>query len=214
MTRYGPCDMDHMDEPSDGASTAGAAHQTWERPPDLSALNLYGWSWSSERSVDANLLDLAYLVARNSTCKDGHMGCVLARGVPNGRGGETAAALARDPVNSVAGAAGTICPPCPPGAPQAAADGAEASPAPPLCPSVVLCTTNAPLFGAHSSNAPPAAFRPVFTMRCPPVPQARTARTATQKRSPSASARGAASVRDHPRWSEIARDCPRGCPRL
>mmetsp|Transcript_47207 Transcript_47207/g.156465 ORF Transcript_47207/g.156465 Transcript_47207/m.156465 type:complete len:211 (+) Transcript_47207:32-664(+) len=144
--------MDHMDEPSDGASTAGAAHQTWERPPDLSALNLYGWSWSSERSVDANLLDLAYLVARNSTCKDGHMGCVLARGVPNGRGGETAAALARDPVNSVAGAAGTVCPPCPPGAPQAAADGAEASPAPPLCPSVVLCATNAPLFGAHRSD--------------------------------------------------------------
>ena len=39
-------------------------------------------------TADANYLDLAYLVARNSTCKDGHMGCVIVQGVDIGQGGE------------------------------------------------------------------------------------------------------------------------------
>ena len=60
------------------------------RAPDFDALNRYGWSWSAEATVDENYMDLAYLVARNSTCKDGHMGCALVEEVPTG-GGETAA---------------------------------------------------------------------------------------------------------------------------
>ena len=61
----------------------------WSRPPDFSALSTYGWSWVSESSVDANYMDLAYLIARNSTAKDGHMGCVLVSGVAPGDGGTT-----------------------------------------------------------------------------------------------------------------------------
>ena len=49
--------------------------------PDFDALNRYGWSWQEASSVDENYMDLAYLVARNSTCKDGHMGCVVVSGV-------------------------------------------------------------------------------------------------------------------------------------
>ena len=54
--------------------------------PDFDALNRYGWSWQEASSVDENYMDLAYLVARNSTCKDGHMGCVVVSGVDPGDG--------------------------------------------------------------------------------------------------------------------------------
>ena len=60
----------------------------WARSPDYDALNTYSWAWSPADSTDENYTDLAYLVARNSTCKDGHMGCVLVRGVKPGSGGE------------------------------------------------------------------------------------------------------------------------------
>ena len=56
--------------------------QSWARPPDFESLLHYGWSWCAEATVDENFLDLAFLVARNSTCKDGHMGCVIVSGVP------------------------------------------------------------------------------------------------------------------------------------
>ena len=56
------------------------------RPPDYDAINRYAWSWSPEENVDANYMDLAYLVARNSSCKDGHMGCVLVSGIAHGSG--------------------------------------------------------------------------------------------------------------------------------
>ena len=42
----------------------------WARSPDYDALNTYSWAWSPADSVDENYTDLAYLVARNSTCKD------------------------------------------------------------------------------------------------------------------------------------------------
>eukprot|EP00965_Chrysotila_dentata_P176371 5823384-Pleurochrysis_carterae.AAC.2 len=58
-----------------------------------SQLSSYGWSWVDDRSVDANFLDLALLIARNSTCKDGHMGCVIARGVEVGEGDEPGTAM-------------------------------------------------------------------------------------------------------------------------
>mmetsp|Transcript_1491 Transcript_1491/g.3088 ORF Transcript_1491/g.3088 Transcript_1491/m.3088 type:complete len:227 (+) Transcript_1491:276-956(+) len=61
------------------------AHSKLMQPSQLSS---YGWSWVDDRSVDANFLDLALLIARNSTCKDGHMGCVIARGVEVGEGDE------------------------------------------------------------------------------------------------------------------------------
>lgn len=59
---------------------------SWARPPDFEALNRYGWSWQPDKSVDENYMDLAYLVARNSTCKDGHMGCVVVGNVPPASG--------------------------------------------------------------------------------------------------------------------------------
>ena len=59
----------------------------WALPPDYSKLNTYGWTWDAAFSVDENYLDLACLVARNSTAKDGHMGCTLVRGVTVGGGG-------------------------------------------------------------------------------------------------------------------------------
>ena len=51
-----------------------------ERPPDFAALNRYGWAYDPGFTVDENYLDLACLVARNSTAKDGHMGCVIVEG--------------------------------------------------------------------------------------------------------------------------------------
>ena len=56
----------------------------WARLPDFDALNRYGWQWSEDESADANYMDLAYLVARNATAKDGHMGCVLVSSVRAG----------------------------------------------------------------------------------------------------------------------------------
>ena len=69
---------------ADMADMAG----TWAEPPDFTALNRYGWTWDAATSVDENYLDLAYLIARNSTCKDGHMGCVVVADVPRGQGRE------------------------------------------------------------------------------------------------------------------------------
>ena len=60
-------------------------------PPDFDRLNRYGWTWCADESADQNYMDLALLVARNSTCKDGHMGCVLVSGLARGRGGESSA---------------------------------------------------------------------------------------------------------------------------
>lgn len=67
-------------------STSDATSSTWSQPPDFSSLSTYGWSWAPEFPVDANYLDLACLVARNSIAKDGHMGCVLVSGVAPGEG--------------------------------------------------------------------------------------------------------------------------------
>ena len=63
---------------------------SWARPPDFDKLNRYGWVWHAENTVDENYMDLAYLIARNSTCKDGHMGCVVVRGLEKGQGGDCA----------------------------------------------------------------------------------------------------------------------------
>ena len=62
------------------------AQPSWARPPDFDSLNQYGWAWCSESTIDENYMDLAYLIARNSSCKDGHMGCVLVRGLEVGEG--------------------------------------------------------------------------------------------------------------------------------
>ena len=68
-----------------GATTASAS--CWDRPPDFSTLNTYKWSWDSCFTIDENYLDLACLVARNATAKDGHMGCVMVRDLEVGSGG-------------------------------------------------------------------------------------------------------------------------------
>ena len=64
------------------------AGPSWARPPDFDALSRYGWLWQAESTVDENYMDLAYLIARNSSCKDGHMGCVVVRGLATGQGGD------------------------------------------------------------------------------------------------------------------------------
>ncbi|KAJ8612153.1 hypothetical protein CTAYLR_002475 [Chrysophaeum taylorii] len=47
--------------------------------PRREPLNRFGWYLEESRSPDENLMDLAYLLARNSEAKDGHMGCCIAR---------------------------------------------------------------------------------------------------------------------------------------
>ena len=71
-----------------------AAASAWDRPPNFSALNTYKWSWDASFTVDENYLDLACLVARNATAKDGHMGCVLVRDLDAGSGGAAQLAAA------------------------------------------------------------------------------------------------------------------------
>ena len=56
---------------------ASASEDAWAQPPDFNNLNQYGWNWDAAFTTDENYLDLAYLIALNSTAKDGHMGCVL-----------------------------------------------------------------------------------------------------------------------------------------
>ena len=68
----------------------GAAPSKEFLPPDFDSLSRYGWSWRSTSTLDENYLDLACLLARNSTCKDGHMGCALVEGVPSGGGSNRA----------------------------------------------------------------------------------------------------------------------------
>jgi deoxycytidylate deaminase len=68
----------------DESAAAPADTLAWARPPDFDQLNRYGWQWCVDESTDANYMDLAYLVARNATAKDGHMGCVLVSSVNTG----------------------------------------------------------------------------------------------------------------------------------
>eukprot|EP00316_Scyphosphaera_apsteinii_P012583 CAMPEP_0119303718 /NCGR_PEP_ID=MMETSP1333-20130426/5104_1 /TAXON_ID=418940 /ORGANISM="Scyphosphaera apsteinii, Strain RCC1455" /LENGTH=218 /DNA_ID=CAMNT_0007306459 /DNA_START=218 /DNA_END=874 /DNA_ORIENTATION=- len=60
----------------------------WTKSPSFESLSRYGWQWCPDTTVDENFLDLAYLTARNSSCKDGHMGCVMVRGISLGAGGD------------------------------------------------------------------------------------------------------------------------------
>lgn len=77
-------------ESTQESATSSSTAEDWTRPPDFSRLNTYGWAYDSTYTPDENFLDLAMLVARNSTAKDGHMGCALVRGVPTGGGGADA----------------------------------------------------------------------------------------------------------------------------
>ena len=52
--------------------------------PDFATLPRVGWRWERWKTADENWLDLAYLVARASEAKDGHMGCCIVRD-PHGR---------------------------------------------------------------------------------------------------------------------------------
>ena len=98
MDRTGTCREEFMATTLVDDQGSAASHSSmnagdeqpaaWCSPPDFSALNRYGWSWCADETVDANYLDLAYLIARNSSCKDGHMGCVIVSGVASGRGSE------------------------------------------------------------------------------------------------------------------------------
>ena len=58
--------------------------ETHEKPlgplPDFARLPRIGWSWVDWKTTDENYLDLAYLLARNSEAKDGHMGCCVVQG--------------------------------------------------------------------------------------------------------------------------------------
>jgi dCMP deaminase len=39
----------------------------------------YGWKSDPTLSVDDNLLDLLLIITRNSTCRDGHMACIITK---------------------------------------------------------------------------------------------------------------------------------------
>lgn len=45
----------------------------------VGSLNRFGWSYVESRCADANYMDLAYMLARNSEALDGHMGCCCVR---------------------------------------------------------------------------------------------------------------------------------------
>lgn len=46
---------------------------------NFGSLNRFGWSYVESRCADANFMDLAYMLARNSQALDGHMGCCCVR---------------------------------------------------------------------------------------------------------------------------------------
>ena len=69
------------------AAPSASDNTQWTHPPNFTRLNDYGWTYDASFTVDENYLDLACLIARNSIAKDGHMGCVLVRGVTAGSGG-------------------------------------------------------------------------------------------------------------------------------
>jgi len=57
-------------------------HLSNSLPPDVrtelnSRYELYGWAPSEKLSKDENYMDLVMLLTRNSTCRQGHMGCVI-----------------------------------------------------------------------------------------------------------------------------------------
>ena len=57
-------------------------HLSNSSPPDVrtelnSRYELYGWAPSEKLSKDENYMDLVMLLTRNSTCRQGHMGCVI-----------------------------------------------------------------------------------------------------------------------------------------
>jgi dCMP deaminase len=62
------------------ADEAAAAATPAGLLPDFGALPRVGWRYEDWKSADENFMDLAYLLARNSEAKDGHMGCCVVRG--------------------------------------------------------------------------------------------------------------------------------------
>lgn len=61
--------------------TAMANEQQYMCGPKRGPLNRFGWQYVESRGEDANFMDLAYMLARNSEAKDGHMGCCFVRGL-------------------------------------------------------------------------------------------------------------------------------------
>lgn len=47
--------------------------------PDGDEFNAFGWKYRDDLKEDENYMDLATLIARNSKCNGGHMGCILVR---------------------------------------------------------------------------------------------------------------------------------------
>eukprot|EP00802_Teleaulax_amphioxeia_P025383 Tamp_26227.p1 GENE.Tamp_26227~~Tamp_26227.p1 ORF type:complete len:243 (-),score=32.56 Tamp_26227:93-821(-) len=48
-------------------------------PTSIARHNTFGWQYDLALTADENYMDLAALVARNSLCNGGHMGCVLVK---------------------------------------------------------------------------------------------------------------------------------------
>jgi deoxycytidylate deaminase len=76
----------HNAEHAQFARDAAAARSQCDARKD-DQLRTFGWFYRHDLSCDANFMDLASLISRNSCCNGGHMGCVIVRG-------ETAPALA------------------------------------------------------------------------------------------------------------------------
>jgi dCMP deaminase len=54
----------------------------------FSSLNRYGWIWRDDQSIDINYLTLAQLLARNSNCIDGNMGCLFVKNIKQSHGND------------------------------------------------------------------------------------------------------------------------------
>jgi deoxycytidylate deaminase len=67
-----------MEFPEAARDAAAARLQCDARKDDQ--LRTFGWFYRNDLSCDANFMDLASLISRNSCCNGGHMGCVIVRG--------------------------------------------------------------------------------------------------------------------------------------
>jgi deoxycytidylate deaminase len=68
-----------------GAGCGGGGPPRPNVLPAMEDLNLYGWKWNPELTVDENYMDLCFLATRNSICKEGKVGCVLVKGIEDGK---------------------------------------------------------------------------------------------------------------------------------
>jgi deoxycytidylate deaminase len=66
-------------QPQNGIAFSTTNAETATAHPALQPFQIYGWQPDPTRSNDDNFLDLVLLVTRNSTCRNGSMGCLIVK---------------------------------------------------------------------------------------------------------------------------------------